>query len=71
MEQSALGLSYTSTRRLTPSEAGTHVGIYLSEPRETSAEEVRQMLQSAMDQGYTGLESYIQQAITSGKVTLR
>jgi uncharacterized protein YndB with AHSA1/START domain len=71
MEQSALGISYVSTRRLSPTESGTHVGIYLSEPRETSAEEVRQMLQSAMDQGYAGLESYIQQAISNGKVTVR
>jgi uncharacterized protein YndB with AHSA1/START domain len=71
MEQSALGISYVSTRRLMPSETGTRVGIYLSTPRETSAEEVRQMLQSAMDAGYSGLESYIQQAINSGKVTVR
>jgi len=54
MEQSALGITYLSTRRLTPSEYGTHVGIYLTMPRETSSEEVRQMLQSAMDAGYAG-----------------
>jgi len=69
MEQSALGITYLSTRRLTPSEYGTHVGIYLTMPRETSSEEVRQMLQSAMDAGYAGLQSFIEKDLASGKVT--
>ena len=71
LEQSALGISYVSTRRLIPLEDGTRVGIYLTMPRETSSEEVRQMLQGAMDAGYAGLGSYIEQHITSGKITLK
>ena len=69
MEQSALGLSYVSTRRLIPLENGTRVGIYLSVPRETSSEQVRQMLQGAMDAGYAGLRSYIEKDVASGKIT--
>jgi hypothetical protein len=69
MEQAALGISYVSTRRLIPFEHGTHVGIYLTMPRETSSNEVRQMLQSAMDTGYAGLKSYIEKDIASGKIT--
>jgi hypothetical protein len=69
MEQSALGISYRSTRRLIPLENATRVGIYLTVPRETSSEEVRQMLQSAMEGGYAGLQSYIEDDIISGKIT--
>jgi hypothetical protein len=70
MEQSALGLSYISTRRLTPLENGTRVGIYLTVPRENSSNEVRQMLQAAMDSGYAGLHAYIEKTIANGKITL-
>jgi hypothetical protein len=70
MEQSALGISYISTRRLTPLEHGTRVGVFLTKPRENSSMEVRQMLQSAMDHGYAGLRSFIEQDIASGKITL-
>ena len=69
MEQSAVGITYISTRRLIPLENGTRVGIYLTMPRETSSDEVRQMLQSAMDEGYAGLKSFIEQHVTSGKIT--
>ena len=69
MEQSALGLNYISTRRLIPLENGTRVGIYLTAPRETSSEEIRQMLQSAMDAGYAGLQSFIEKDLISGRVT--
>ncbi|HEX9386572.1 MAG TPA: DUF2652 domain-containing protein [Anaerolineales bacterium] len=69
MEQSVLGLTYLSTRRLIPLENGTRVGIYLTMPRETSSDEVRQMLQSAMDGGYAGLQSFIEHDIISGKIT--
>lgn len=69
MEQSALGLSYTSTRRLIPLENGTRVGIYLTMPGENSSDEVRQLLQAAMEAGYAGLQSYIERDINSGKVT--
>ena len=70
MEQSAMGISYVSTRRLMPITNGTRIGIYLTMPRETSSEEVRQLLQSAMDSGYAGLKSYIEQDIANGKVTV-
>jgi len=70
LEQSALGISYICTRRLIPLESGTRLCIYLTTPRETSSNEVRQMLQSAMDTGYAGLQSYIEQAIRSGNITL-
>lgn len=69
LEQSVLGLSYVSTRRLIPTEQGTRVAVYLTQPRENSSDEVRQMLQSAMNEGYAGLRSYIEQHIKSGKVT--
>jgi hypothetical protein len=69
LEQSALGLTYISTRRLIPLEKGTRVGIYLTMPRENSSDEVRQMLQSAIDNGYAGLQPFIEHDITSGKIT--
>ena len=69
LEQSALGISYVSTRRLIPMDRGTRVGIYLTAPRETSSPEVRQMLQSAMDSGYAGLGAFIEKDMDSGKVT--
>ena len=69
LQQSALGISYICTRRLTPLENGTHLGVYLTKPLENSSDEVRQMLQSAVDNGYTGLHSYIQHDITNGKIT--
>jgi hypothetical protein len=64
-----MGLSYLSTRRLTPFENGTRVGIYLTKPLENSSDEVRQLLQGAMDAGYAGLRSFIEQEITGGKIT--
>ena len=69
MEQSVMGLSYLSTRRLISLEHGTHVGIYLTQPREAASEEIRQMLQSAMDNGYAGLEAYIANRIATGNIT--
>jgi len=69
LEQSVVGLTYVSTRRLMPLEKGTRVGVYLTMPRENSSDEVRQMLQSAMDNGYAGLKSFIEQHVTSGKIT--
>jgi len=69
MEQSALGLSYVSTRRLVPVEQGTGVGIYLSAPRENASDEVRTILQGAMNAGYAGLGSYIEKNVSSGKIT--
>lgn len=68
MEQSAMGLSYTSTRRLIPLEKGTRVGVYLTAPRENSSDEVHQMLQTAMDAGYAGLHAYIENDIDNGKI---
>ncbi|HLO14597.1 MAG TPA: DUF2652 domain-containing protein [Anaerolineales bacterium] len=70
MEQTAMGLSYISTRRLTPAKNGTRVGIYLTMPEETSSNEVRQIFQSAMEDGYAGLRAYIEQDIADGKVTV-
>jgi hypothetical protein len=70
MEQSAMGLSYISTRRLTPIADGTRVGIYLTAPRENSSNEVRQMLQTAMNNGYAGLQPYIEHSIAAGKITI-
>lgn len=70
LEQSVLGLTYISTRRLIPLETGTRVGVYLTAPRENSSSEVRNMLQSAMKSGYTGLRSFIERDVASGKITL-
>jgi len=69
MYQSVMGLTYNCTRRLTPTENSTRLSIYLSMPPENSSEEVHQILQSAMDQGYAGLESFIELDIKSGKIT--
>ena len=69
MEQSALGLTYVSTRRLMPIQNGTRVGVYLTAPRENSSNEVRQILQTAMSEGYAGLRPYIENDINSGKIT--
>lgn len=70
LQQSALGISYICTRSLTPLENGTHLGVYLTKPPENSSDEVRQMLQSAMDNGYAGLRSYIEKNINAGKITV-
>jgi hypothetical protein len=70
MEQSALGLTYLCTRQLIPLEDGTRVGVYLTAPRENSSDEVRQILQFAMNDGYAGLQAYIEQDINRGKITL-
>lgn len=70
LEQSAAGLNYIATRRLVPLEEGTRVGVYLSKPAENSSEEVRQLLQSAISDGYAGLGPYMEQDINSGKITL-
>ena len=69
MDQSALGLSYISTRRLTQLENGTRLSVYLTRPAENPNEEVRQIFQAAIDQGYAGLEPFIEQDIKSGKIT--
>jgi uncharacterized protein YndB with AHSA1/START domain len=70
MQQSAVGISYISTRRLIPTQQGTHILITVSKPPENSSDEVYQMLRSAVDVGYAGLKPYIEQAIASGKITL-
>jgi hypothetical protein len=69
LQQSTLGISYLCTRRLVPTETGAHLGVYLTKPPENSSDEVRQMLQAAMDNGYAGLHSYIQHDVTAGKIT--
>ena len=70
MQQSAVGISYISTRRLIPTEQGAHLLITVSKPPENSSDEIYQMLRSAVDAGYAGLKPYIERAITSGKITL-
>jgi hypothetical protein len=69
LRQSALGISYICTRHLTPLATGTRLGVYLTKPPENSSDEVRQMLQSAIDNGYAGLQPFIEHDITSGKIT--
>ena len=69
LKQSALGLSYISTRRLVSLEHGTLACIYLSAPEENSSDEIKQMLQAAMDEGYAGLRPCIELDIANGKVT--
>ena len=70
LKQSVPGISYICTRSLTPLETGTHLGVYLSKPPENSSDEVYRMLQSAMNHGYAGLQSYIQQDLLSGKISI-
>ena len=70
MDQSALGLTYRTTRRLIPLENGTRLAIYSTKPEENDSAEVKRLFQEAIDNGYAGLESYIAQDIADGKVTL-
>ncbi len=69
MEQSVMGLSFTSTRRLIPMESGTRVAIYMGKPLEGANEEVHQMLQQAVDASFDGLGAFIEKDIATGKVT--
>jgi len=69
MDQTALGLSYISTRRLTQLDHGTRLSVYLTRPAENPSEEVHRIFQSAIYQGYAGLETFIEQDIKSGKIT--
>ena len=69
LNQSAMGLTYIATRRLIPLENGTCVAVYLSKPKENSSPEVHELLQGAMDQGYSGLKPYIEQDIANGNIT--
>jgi hypothetical protein len=57
-------------RRLIPLEDGARLGIYLGAPRENSSEEVRQILQTAMNDGYDGLRSFIEHNVSAGKITV-
>jgi len=68
LKQSAMGLSYISTRRLIPIENGTLVCMYVTAPEENSSNEVQQMLQTAIDEGYAGLKPCIEKDIANGKV---
>jgi hypothetical protein len=64
-----MSLSYISTRRLLPIENGIFACIYLTAPEENSSDEVRQLLQAAIDDGYAGMKPCIEQGIANGKVT--
>jgi len=70
LRQSVLGLTYTATRRLIPLESGTRVAIYLGKPEENSSQEIHEMLQGAMDQGYSGLQSFIEGELSKGELTV-
>jgi len=69
-DQTALGLSYRQTRRLIPTENGARLAIYLTKPAENASDEVKRTFQEAIDNGYAGLKSYIEQDIANGKVTV-
>lgn len=69
MDQSAMGITYTQTRRLIPTEHGTCVAIYMSKPLEGASEEVQQMLQMSVTSGYDGLGTFIEKDIANGNVT--
>ena len=69
-DQSALGLSYRQTRRLIPLENGTRIAIYLTKPAENDSEEIKGVFQQAVDDGYTGLKTYIERDIVNGKITI-
>ena len=70
MRQSVMGLNYISTRRLTPTPAGTRVEIYMGRPEEPAGPETRQLVQDAIDQSYEGLARFIEQEIAAGRVTI-
>jgi hypothetical protein len=63
-------INYIQTRRLTPVENGTRIQIYLSKPSEGANEEVRQIVQGAVEGSYIGLGAFIEKDITNGKVTI-
>jgi len=70
LDQSVIGIAYLQTRRLIPVENGTRVAIYLGKPLEGANEEVRHVLQSAVDASYNGLGTFIEKDIANGKVTI-
>ncbi len=61
---------YHQTRRLIPTEKGTHVAIYLSKPLEGATVEVQQLLQEKLNSAYTGLGAFIEKDVAKGKVTI-
>jgi hypothetical protein len=69
MDQSVMGLNFTATRRLIPTENGTHVAVYLRKPLEDASEEVHQMIHNSVNASFNGLGSFIEEDIKSGKVT--
>ena len=71
LEQSALGLTFVSTRRLVPLENGTRVGIYFGKPSENPGDEIRQRVQSVINVDFAGLRPYIEQDISSGEITAK
>jgi len=70
LKQSVMGLTYTATRRLIPLENATRVAVYLSKPEEGSSQEVHELLQGAMDDGYSGLQPFIEQELSKGEITI-
>ena len=59
-----LRLQLAEYRRLIPVGDGkTRVAIYIGKPVESVSQEVQRFVQSAMDEGYAGLEPFIAQKV--------
>lgn len=67
MSQQAFGLTYRQTRQLIPIDNGTRFALYLTKPDENPPDEVREQMQAAVNQGFAGIKTYIEQDVASGK----
>ena len=65
--QSVNGLEYLHTRRLVPTESGTLVCVYSSQPEQETTEDLRKYIQAEYDRGYGNLESFIAKDIERRK----
>ncbi len=69
IQQSAMGLTYLQTRRFSPTQSGTLFGAYFGKPAEGSSEDVRSILQGAVEASFGLIKPTILQDVADGKVT--
>lgn len=63
-------LEYMHTRRLIPTENGTRLCVYSSQPDEGASEELRGLIQAEYERGFGNLEGFIRQDVAEGRVTV-
>ena len=61
---------YTNTRLLTPTETGTRLTFYLSQPPAGATPELHEKVYAIIREGIKGLKELIEADIASGKITL-